>query len=113
MSSTTRLTLFPLVGIWFSPPNRLPPHPSMPHHGADASCDCCRITLSGGQRQRLSLARAVYADADVYILDDVLSAVDAHVGAALMANVVNGLLKQKTVVLATHALQVFSVMQRT
>lgn len=62
------------------------------------------ITLSGGQRQRLSLARAVYSDADVYLLDDVLSAVDAHVGASIMANVINGMLKHKTVVLATHAL---------
>ena len=62
------------------------------------------ITLSGGQRQRLSLARAVYKDADVYLLDDVLSAVDAHVGAALMASVINGILRHKTVILATHAL---------
>jgi ATP-binding cassette subfamily C (CFTR/MRP) protein 4 len=34
-------------------------------------------TLSGGQKQRISLARAVYANADVYLLDDVLSAVDS------------------------------------
>lgn len=38
------------------------------------------INLSGGQKQRISLARAVYADADVYLLDDPLSAVDSHVG---------------------------------
>ena len=62
------------------------------------------ITLSGGQRQRLSLARAVYSNADVFLLDDVLSAVDAHVGAAIMSRVVNGMLKDKTVILATHAL---------
>ena len=41
------------------------------------------ITLSGGQKQRVSIARAVYADADIYALDDPLSAVDSHVGRAL------------------------------
>jgi ATP-binding cassette subfamily C (CFTR/MRP) protein 1 len=44
----------------------------------------CRICLIGGQKQRVSLCRAVYSDADVYILDDVLSAVDTHVGQHLM-----------------------------
>ena len=38
------------------------------------------VNLSGGQKYRLSLARAVYRDGDVYVLDDPLSAVDQHVG---------------------------------
>lgn len=45
------------------------------------------INLSGGQKQRVSLARAVYDRADVYLLDDPLSAVDAHVGKNLFENV--------------------------
>ncbi|OQV17365.1 Canalicular multispecific organic anion transporter 2 [Hypsibius exemplaris] len=62
--------------------------------------------LSGGQRQRVSLARAVYSDADVYFLDDPLSAVDAHVGKHIFEQVVgpNGLLKGKTRVLVTHGI---------
>jgi ABC-type multidrug transport system fused ATPase/permease subunit len=55
------------------------------------------INLSGGQKQRISLARAVYNDSDVYLLDDPLSAVDAHVGKHIFDNVVgpNGILKDK------------------
>ena len=43
------------------------------------------INLSGGQKQRISIARAVYADADVYLFDDPLSALDAKVGAAMLS----------------------------
>lgn len=53
--------------------------------------------MSGGQKQRVSLARAVYANCDIYLLDDPLSAVDAHVGKHIFENVVgpNGVLKKK------------------
>ncbi|KAF9352349.1 Multidrug resistance-associated protein 1 [Mortierella sp. AD094] len=64
------------------------------------------INLSGGQKQRVSLARAAYQDADVYLLDDPLSAVDAHVDQHLWSNLIgpNGLLKNKTRVLVTHGI---------
>lgn len=54
------------------------------------------ITLSGGQRQRVSICRTLYYDADIILLDDPLSAVDAHVGAALMTRVILGELSSKT-----------------
>lgn len=62
------------------------------------------MNLSGGQRQRISLARALYNDADIYLLDDPLSAVDPEVGQKIFDNVLgpNGLLKRKTRVLVTH-----------
>lgn len=62
------------------------------------------ITLSGGQKARLSLARAVYARADIYLFDDILSAVDSHVGKSIIAEVLGkkGLLSTKTIVLATN-----------
>uniref|UniRef100_A0A8C0AK94 Multidrug resistance-associated protein 1 n=1 Tax=Bos mutus grunniens TaxID=30521 RepID=A0A8C0AK94_BOSMU len=64
------------------------------------------VNLSGGQKQRVSLARAVYCDSDVYLLDDPLSAVDAHVGKHIFENVIGpkGLLKNKTRLLVTHAI---------
>jgi ATP-binding cassette subfamily C (CFTR/MRP) protein 1 len=62
------------------------------------------INLSGGQKQRLSIARAVYSDSDIYLLDDPLSAVDAHVGKALFENCIKGALKSKTRILVTHQL---------
>ncbi|KAL8871245.1 MAG: hypothetical protein Q9174_002883 [Haloplaca sp. 1 TL-2023] len=66
------------------------------------------ISLSGGQKARLTLARAVYARADVYLLDDVLSAVDQHVGRHLINQVLgpNGLLGSKTRILATNSIPV-------
>ncbi len=62
------------------------------------------VNLSGGQKQRVAIARAVYADADIYIIDDCLSALDAHVGLKIFQNVIKGLLKDKTVIFVTHAL---------
>ncbi len=63
------------------------PHPPSPQG----------INLSGGQKQRVSLARAVYQDADVYLLDDPLSAVDSHVGKHIFEKVIGpeGMLKDK------------------
>ncbi|CAM6030921.1 unnamed protein product [Sphagnum balticum] len=60
------------------------------------------INLSGGQKQRIQLARAVYQDADIYLLDDVFSAVDAHTGSELFKECVMGALKGKTTLLVTH-----------
>lgn len=62
------------------------------------------INLSGGQKQRVSLARAAYSQADVFLLDDPLSAVDSHVGKHLFEHVIgpNGLLRDKTRILVTH-----------
>ena len=66
------------------------------------------ISLSGGQKARVTLARAVYARADVYLLDDVLSAVDQHVGRHIINNVLGskGLLASKTRILATNSIPV-------
>ena len=59
------------------------------------------VSLSGGQQARVALARALYADADVYLLDDPLSAVDAHVGEHLFESAICGLVARgKTVVLS-------------
>ncbi|XP_027350772.1 ABC transporter C family member 4-like isoform X2 [Abrus precatorius] len=60
------------------------------------------INLSGGQKQRIQLARAVYQDCDIYLLDDVFSAVDAHTGSEIFKECVRGALKGKTVILVTH-----------
>lgn len=60
------------------------------------------ITLSGGQKQRISLARTIYADADLLLLDDPLSAVDANVGQHIFNKAILGLLRGKTCILVTH-----------
>jgi ABC-type multidrug transport system fused ATPase/permease subunit len=62
------------------------------------------VHLSGGQKQRIALARAVYSDASVFLLDDPLSAVDPEVANHIFSNVIEGMLKDKTVLFVTHAL---------
>ncbi len=64
------------------------------------------INLSGGQKARINLARAVYSNASLYLLDDPLSAVDAHVSKAIFDSIIgpNGLLKGKTRVFVTNSL---------
>ena len=65
------------------------------------------INLSGGQKARVSLARAAYSDAEIVLMDDSLSAVDAYVGKTLLDTLLlNGPLSNKTRVLVTHALHV-------
>ncbi|XP_077987381.1 ATP-binding cassette sub-family C member 4-like [Glandiceps talaboti] len=63
------------------------------------------VTLSGGQRARVNLARAVYSDADIYLLDDPLSAVDSAVGRHLFHKCILGHLSSKSCILVTHQLQ--------
>ncbi|KAK6096277.1 hypothetical protein MT418_004126 [Batrachochytrium dendrobatidis] len=62
------------------------------------------VNLSGGQKARVSLARAMYQDCDTYLLDDPISALDAHVGADVFKLSIKQMLKDKTVILVTHQL---------
>ena len=62
------------------------------------------VNLSGGQKARLGLARAVYADKDIYLMDDPISALDAHVRKQIINNVYFGVLKDRTRILVTHAI---------
>uniref|UniRef100_A0A8C1ZUR2 ATP-binding cassette sub-family C member 5 n=1 Tax=Cyprinus carpio TaxID=7962 RepID=A0A8C1ZUR2_CYPCA len=61
--------------------------------------------LSGGQRQRVSLARALYSERPVLLLDDPLSAVDTHVGSHLFHSAIRHTAKSRTVIFVTHQLQ--------
>lgn len=71
------------------------------------------INLSGGQKQRVALCRAVYPDPDVLVLDDVLSALDAHVSAHVCSSLLRGPLTQgKTVILVTHSQRALSLADR-
>ncbi|CAN4123940.1 unnamed protein product [Withania somnifera] len=63
------------------------------------------MNLSGGQKQRIQLARAIYSDSDIYLLDDPFSAVDAQTGAHMFKKCIIQLLHNKTVVYATHQLE--------
>nr|KAJ3422462.1 Multidrug resistance-associated protein 1 [Polyrhizophydium stewartii] len=62
------------------------------------------INLSGGQKARVALARAIARDADIYLLDDPIAALDAHVGKKVFDDAICGVLRGKTVVLVTHQL---------
>ena len=66
------------------------------------------ITVSGGQKQRLNIARAIYFNSNIVLMDDPLSAVDAHVGRHIFDEAICGLLKDKCRILATHQLHVLS-----
>ncbi|KAM7527349.1 hypothetical protein LguiB_030759 [Lonicera macranthoides] len=63
------------------------------------------INLSGGQKQRVQLARALYQDADIYLLDDPFSAVDAHTGSELFKEYILTALATKTVIYVTHQVE--------
>ncbi|XP_018496938.2 multidrug resistance-associated protein 1 [Galendromus occidentalis] len=72
------------------------------------------INLSGGQKQRISIARAVYAEADIYLFDDPLSAVDSHVGLKIFSMIIGkeGILRGKTRLLVTHGVQYLTDVER-
>ena len=70
------------------------------------------VNLSGGQKVRISLARAVYSDPDIYLLDDPISALDANIGKKIMNDLIINYLKGKTRIIVTHALQYLQYMDR-
>lgn len=70
------------------------------------------VNISGGQKQRVSMARAVYSNSDVYIFDDPLSALDAHVARQVFDNCIRGELRRKTRVLVTNQLHFLSQVDR-
>ena len=70
------------------------------------------INLSGGQKARISLARAVYAERDIILMDDPISALDANVKKLIFQNVFVGELKDKTRILVTHAVDFLHLVDR-
>ncbi|KAG5366175.1 Multidrug resistance-associated protein 4 [Yarrowia sp. B02] len=75
-------------------------------HGDNTMIGERGITVSGGQKARINLARAIYGNPEIIIMDDVLSAVDARVGAGIVDDCLRGLAKTSTRILATHQLSV-------
>jgi ATP-binding cassette subfamily C (CFTR/MRP) protein 1 len=70
------------------------------------------INLSGGQKARVSLARAVYANKDIVLMDDPISALDANVRKLIFNQVFQGMLKEKTRILVTHAVDFLHLADR-
>ena len=72
------------------------------------------VNLSGGQKQRVSLARALYANSDIYLIDDTLSALDSQVANSIFTEVIIGEFKKKgkTVILVTHTLSILDEMDK-
>ena len=60
------------------------------------------VMLSGGQKARVALARAIYQDKDIYLIDDIFSSLDLPVGLQIFRKCINGLLRKKTRILCTH-----------
>lgn len=77
---------------------------SLPHKDLTAVGEAGN-TLSGGQKTRISLARALYADKDIYLLDDILATLDVKVAKHVFQHVILGLLRNKTRILCTHQTQ--------
>lgn len=92
-------------GALFSPATPLRINVKLKEKKIFVSSDFIKLCPCAGQRARISLARAVYKRADIYLLDDPLSAVDAHVGRHLFEACVVGYLRGATRVLVTHQLQ--------
>ena len=72
--------------------------------GLDTKIGQMGVTISGGQRARISLARACYSDADIFLLDDPLSSVDLSVAQKIFTECIRGFLREKAIVLVTHRL---------
>jgi ABC-type multidrug transport system fused ATPase/permease subunit len=71
-------------------------------NGKDTQIGERGVNISGGQKARISLARAIYQNADVYLLDDPLSAVDPEVANQIFEKAILGVLRNKCVVIVTH-----------
>lgn len=76
-------------------------------HGLDTEIGERGVNISGGQKARISLARACYSEADIYLLDDPLSAVDPTVGELIYRRCIRGYLRSKACILVTHQISFF------